>query len=184
VLNNFVNGKPLVYLENATRGTINDAGQVILVNSRNVVVSNASISNTTVGIELWNSSNIKIANCTLTNNGEGLSLHLSSRNTIENNLILNNRWYGIFFYESDSNNITGNRVESMISGVEGIFLRNSTNNLFYNNLFNNSNNFYLSNSINTWNTTLSNRTNILGGNAWLSPDGKGFSQTCSDIDSN
>ncbi|MEM4540519.1 MAG: right-handed parallel beta-helix repeat-containing protein [Archaeoglobaceae archaeon] len=42
---------------------------------------------------------------------------------------------------------------------------------------------------NTWNITLQEGTNILGGNwlggnAWLSPDGTGFSQTCADSDRN
>ncbi|MEM4945216.1 MAG: S8 family serine peptidase [Archaeoglobaceae archaeon] len=137
VENNSVNGKPLVYLENDFNQIISNAGQVILVNSRNITVRDLVISNATVGIELWKSSDIRIIN-----------------NTISNNEI-------------------------------GIILEVSSNNLIYNNLFNNENNFEIYDSTSTWNTTLQEGTNILGGNwlggnAWLSPDGNGYSQTCED----
>ncbi|MHC1592639.1 MAG: right-handed parallel beta-helix repeat-containing protein, partial [Methermicoccaceae archaeon] len=72
VIGNTVNGKQLVYLENATDMTIEGSGiaqtaqgvsgvgQVILVGCDNITVSGANVSNTTGGIELWESDN-----CTL-----------------------------------------------------------------------------------------------------------------------
>ncbi|MEM0214933.1 MAG: CARDB domain-containing protein, partial [Archaeoglobaceae archaeon] len=53
------------------------------------------------------------------------------------------------------------------------------------NLFNNTENVETYESANTWNTTLQQGTNILGGNwlggnAWLNPDETGYSQTCID----
>ncbi|MEM2031021.1 MAG: NosD domain-containing protein [Archaeoglobaceae archaeon] len=160
VENNYVNGKPLVYLENASNRIISNAGQVILVNSNNITVRDLVISNATIGIELWNSSDIRIMNNNISNNEGGIVLAYSSNNTIASNSISNNNRAGIYPYYS-------------------------SNNLIYNNLFNNTNNFEIYDSTSTWNTTLRQGRNILGGNwlggnAWLSPDGTGFSQICSD----
>jgi len=58
VENTTVNGKPLVYLENVQNYEVNEssnAGQVILVNCKNVIVKNLDLSNASVGVELWNS---------------------------------------------------------------------------------------------------------------------------------
>jgi hypothetical protein len=61
-------------------------------------------------------------------------------------------------------------------------------NLIYDNLFNSIYNVYFGASgANYWNTTLTSGTNIvggpyIGGNYWGSPDGTGFSDTCSDSD--
>jgi parallel beta-helix repeat protein len=43
VVGNMVNGKPLVYLEDASDYTVEDAGQVILVNCNNITVETATI---------------------------------------------------------------------------------------------------------------------------------------------
>ena len=64
----------------------------------------------------------------------------------------------------------------------------ASDNTIYNNLFNNTYNFYFSSAANTWNTTKTSGVNILGGsylggNAWYKPDGTGFSQTCNDTNS-
>jgi len=64
----------------------------------------------------------------------------------------------------------------------------STQNLIYNNLFNNTNNFYFSGTIysNYWNTTRQRGTRIysngteIGGNYWTNPGGNGYSDTCTD----
>ncbi|MEM3505164.1 MAG: NosD domain-containing protein [Archaeoglobaceae archaeon] len=184
VENNFVNGKPLVYLENAFDKTINDAGQVILVNSNNITIRDLVISNASVGIELLSSSNVSIRNSTITHNKHGaIFLGFSGNNLIENNTLSKNG-YSIYFSSSSNNRIENNKISD---SYYGIYLEDSSNNLIYNNLFNNTRNFYIYDSQNTWNTTLQQGTNILGGNwlggnAWLSPDGKGFSQTCKDTE--
>jgi len=65
---------------------------------------------------------------------------------------------------------------------------NLRRNRIYDNQFNNINNFIIKNgSINRWNTTKTLSTNIIGGpylsgNAWTTPTGTGFSQTCTDSD--
>ena len=49
-----MNGKPLVYLENVNDYVVEDAGQVIAVNSNNITVENLNLSYATVGVEFWN----------------------------------------------------------------------------------------------------------------------------------
>jgi parallel beta-helix repeat protein len=53
VVDNSVNGKPLVYLENVSNRTVDDAGQVVLINCNNIIVENLNLSYATVGINLW-----------------------------------------------------------------------------------------------------------------------------------
>jgi len=66
-----VNGKPLVYLENEENRVVDNAGQVILVNCKNVIVKDLDLSNATVGVELWGSEWIRIENVTANNNYYG-----------------------------------------------------------------------------------------------------------------
>jgi len=52
-VNNTVNNKPLVYFEDKSDIVIQNAGQVILVNSSNITLEGFNLSNTSIGIELW-----------------------------------------------------------------------------------------------------------------------------------
>ena len=70
VENNTVNGKPLYYIVNVM-GPYNvpsDAGQVIIVNSRHVKLTNADLSHTDVGLEVVYSSDITIMDCKIGRN--------------------------------------------------------------------------------------------------------------------
>jgi parallel beta-helix repeat protein len=128
------------------------------------------------------------------------------QSTIHNNTFTaSGIFYGILFY-GNSSNITNNtfqsnsygiRVEgsnntiknnSMISsGNYGFQLAAGSDNTIYNNFFNNTNNVNIGAGLNnTWNTTNTSDTNIvggpnLGGNYWANPTGTGFSETCYDI---
>ncbi|MEM4689460.1 MAG: S8 family serine peptidase [Archaeoglobaceae archaeon] len=156
-----------------------------LEESSNNVIENNTISNNGAGIYLWASSDNIIANNTISNNDEaGVYLWpFSTNNTVENNIILNNG-AGIFLSESSNNTIADNIILNNWAGIFPL----SSNNIIYNNLFRNTNNIYLYYGYrpqNTWNTTLQEGKNILGGNwlggnAWLNPDGTGYSQTCED----
>ncbi|RLI85257.1 MAG: hypothetical protein DRP01_06600, partial [Archaeoglobales archaeon] len=114
--------------------------------------------------------------------------------------------YGVYLYGGKNNTIISNQINRTSRGVllerakncilmknkiinstsYSIFLSNSENNLIYDNVFNSNRNVYISgNYHNTWNVTKQSGTNILGGNyiggnAWLKPDGSGYSQVCSD----
>jgi len=69
VVNNLVNNKPLVYLENASNVAVEDAGQVILVNCNRVSVEGLNLSNTDIGLELWKTNNAIISGNNIANNG-------------------------------------------------------------------------------------------------------------------
>ena len=130
VENNTVNGKPLVYLEDAADYTITNAGQVILVNCKNITAEDLNLSNTTVGIELWGTDNSVITSNTASNNDRyGIYLKDSSNNTLMGNTAnSNNDWYGIGIYiEGSSNNtLTSNTASN--NDKYGIVLWSSNNN--------------------------------------------------------
>jgi len=109
VVDNFVNGKPLVYLEEASGLVVGDAGQVVLVRCNNITVENLNLSNTDVGIQLWQTNNTKIANNNITaNNWSGIWLEYSSNNTIVGNNVIANNDYGIGLYGSSNNRVYHN----------------------------------------------------------------------------
>ncbi len=123
---NIVNGKPLVYLEDASNYTVEDAGQVILVNCTNITVENLDLANTSVGVELWKTEDSKVLNNTVSNNGNGISLSRSTNNSITGNNVRSNSIGGISLWNSCNNTITGNNVCN--SSIGGISLWNSCNN--------------------------------------------------------
>jgi parallel beta-helix repeat protein len=91
VENNIVNGKPLIYFENAEDKEITNAGQVILIKCKEIIVKNCNLSYTTVGVEICDSSDCKIENNKIwENNLDGIYLEFSSSNTITNNSASNN----------------------------------------------------------------------------------------------
>jgi parallel beta-helix repeat protein len=132
VENNIVNGKPLVYLENASDYTVTDAGQVILVNCDNITVERQDLSNAGVAIELWKTDNSKIVNNNInSNNHYSIWLEGSSNNNISNNNVSNN--YGaIYLIVSNNNLITNNNV--LNNRIYFVYSSNTTlmNNVFVN----------------------------------------------------
>jgi parallel beta-helix repeat protein len=104
VVNNLVNGKPLVYLENQSDYVVGDAGQVILVNCNRITVENLNLSNTITGVYLWQTNNTIISENNIRNNGVGVYLVGSSNNTVSGNNITNSRIYGVYFYYKISSN--------------------------------------------------------------------------------
>jgi parallel beta-helix repeat protein len=102
VVNNTVNGKPLVYLEGVPNYTVADAGQVVLVTCENIRVEGLNLSRTNTGLELWETSNSTISGNNITaNNYDGIDLVSSSNNTIFHNNFVNNK---IQVYSSGSVN--------------------------------------------------------------------------------
>ena len=165
VEDNFVNGKPLVYLEGVSHQSVGEAGQVILLNCEQVQVKNLNLSQTTIGIELWNTNNTmvsgntitanrrygvylsgssnnntitgnKITNTTTTNRGYGILLDSTSNNTISGNYITNND-YGIELWYSKYNTISGNNITAnRWNGIE-LYPASTNNNVTGNNITNN-----------------------------------------------
>ena len=127
VVDNSVNGKLLVYLENISDRIVDDAGQVILINCSNIIVENLDLSRAHVGVELWVTKNTRIAKNNITaNNWAGIYLGVSSNNTVCGNNITANNWAGIYLGDSFSNTVSGNKITATESF--GIWLSSSSNN--------------------------------------------------------
>jgi S-layer protein (TIGR01567 family) len=186
--------------------TGSNTGNGIYLSGRNgVTIKNTNVRNFSEGIYLYSSSsNTLSGNNASSNNNDGIILVSSSNNNVLNGNNAWNNWVGIYLV-SDSNTLSGNNVSNNLDGIYlyssinnmlsgnnawnnygiGIGLYYSSNNDIYNNVFNNTNNFYIENSVSTWSITKTPGTNIidgsyLGGNFWANPSGTGFSQTCTD----
>ncbi len=154
--------------------------------SSNNTLSGNNASNNYGGIDILSSSNNTLSGNNASNNEEGIILFSSGNNTLSGNTASNNLGYGIDLeYSSNNNTLSGNNASNNWVGI--YVLEYSSNNNIYNNVFNNTNNFYIENSVSTWNITKTSGTNIiggpyLGGNVWAYPNGTGFSQiqTCAD----
>jgi parallel beta-helix repeat protein len=161
IKNNTVNGKQVYYYKNQNGGTVpSDAGQVILANCTNMVVSGLTLTHASLGVQLgfssynnitnnscsgnshdgiylWYSSNNNITNNNCSGNGAGIYLEYSSNNNITNNNCSGNSHYGIRLYSSSNyNNITNNICSG--NSWYGLHLyysssNNITNNDFYHN---------------------------------------------------
>ena len=125
VVNNLVNNKPLIYLEDVSDYAVGDAGQVILVNCNNILVKNLNLSYTIVGVELWQTNNTAISGNNIANNGIGIWAEYSANNSISGNNIANNN-IGILIHHSSNNIISYNNVTA--NSRYGIWLCSSANN--------------------------------------------------------
>ena len=135
---NLVNGKPLYYYLNEINlepNNFTNAGQLILVNCTDSLISNLNTSFCSQGISLYYCDNNNITGNTANyNNNSGLYLEFCFHNTISGNTV-NNNWYGLLLFFSFYNNITGNSAKN--NGV-GIKLEDSDYNIVSGNTANNS----------------------------------------------
>ncbi len=108
-------------------------------------------------------------------------INLDGRNNILYKLHIHHNTYGAKI--SSNNHINSSLIDS---NSYGIYLYYSFNNTVYNNILNNTNNFYTySYYSNNWNTTLQPGPNIVDrpficGNVYANPSGTGYSETCID----
>ncbi|MFX1499551.1 MAG: NosD domain-containing protein [Promethearchaeota archaeon] len=118
---NLVNGKPLYYYTNKINlglSNFTNAGQVILINCNDSIVSNLNVSYNSVGISLYYCNNNTILENTANYNNEfGIYLWYSDYNTISENTANYNRAYeteskayGIYLSNSNNNLISGNTL--------------------------------------------------------------------------
>ena len=130
-----------------------------------------------------------IENVTLDSNFIGINLGMSMYNRISKVISKNNVRWGIYLGGNAwYNNISDSIFEN--NGWHGIYISDGSENLIYNNIFNNTNNIYIESGFyEYWNTTKQPGTNIwnsslgyIGGNFWTFPGGKGYSDTCNDLD--
>ena len=115
VVGNTVNGKPLVYLEGVSDMTVEDAGQVILVNCNRIRVENLNISDTYVSIRLWGTRNSTVSGNNLIDNFGGVYLDCSScGNIISGNSVIttNHYGFGIDLAYSNNNSVSRNNLDT------------------------------------------------------------------------
>jgi parallel beta-helix repeat protein len=152
VVDNLVNGKPLVYLEGASGLRVEDAGQVVLVGCNNITVENLNLSNTVVAIQLWQTDNTKISSNNIANNMEGIDLDSSSNNSFVGNTISHNSWEGIRLSgtlgSSNYNNIMGNNIANNDGAGIGLYWSSNYNTISGNDIRNNSMGIWLDQSSN------------------------------------
>ena len=134
VQNNYVNNKPLVYLENVINVVVSSPGQVIAINSNSVTVRDVVLSDTTVGIEFWSTSNSLIENCTIINaNSYGIRLLKGSNNNrITSCNISYNDLFGIVIEESNYTIVED--CDIIDNNLDGIYICDHS---FFNNISNN-----------------------------------------------
>ena len=107
VVDNLVNGKPLVYLERKSHIAVDIAGQVVLISCHSIRVENLNLSSASAGLQVFSSSNITIVGNNITNNMYGINLG-GYYNTVFGNNIANN-FDGINL-DGDYNTVFGNNI--------------------------------------------------------------------------
>ena len=147
-------------------------------------VSDNTISNCSTGIYAYdmgvNFSNNRITNC-----GYGIQIVQLGSSRIDNNTIL---YCDVGIDLSDDNYGVELINNTIMSSAECGIVNYGNAERIYNNYFNNTVNVRLGEIRgNTWNSSLTRGTNIvggpyIGGNFWAKPDGTGFSQICVDLD--
>lgn len=111
VTNNIVNGKPLIYWQNISGGSVPQCGRVVLVNCTSVTVGGQDLTSGSVGITVAYCSKINISNNVLSNFSEQAIYNIFSDNTtFSNNLLKENNKYGIYSKDSNYGQIINNTV--------------------------------------------------------------------------
>ncbi|MFC2143846.1 NosD domain-containing protein [Candidatus Aenigmatarchaeota archaeon] len=149
-------------------------------------INNLNVINCSDGIELYDITNTVIENIYSNTNGYGISFS-GNNNSLLNLTLIDNNLFGLKINTGSTNNtIINSTIRNSTQYGISLF---SGNNLFYNNIFNNTVNVYSDNDTyqNSWNTTLncSAGPNIIdgpciGGNLWTDPDGN-YSDNCTDV---
>ena len=145
----------------------NDGNGIYLdSSSNNILLNNAASNNEYYGIELYDSNDNTLTDNTANSNYYGgIYLDSSSNNTLLNNTASNNEGDGIgIYYYSNDNTLTDNTASNneYYGDYYGIYMDDSSDNLIYNNYFDNTNNAYDDGS-NQWNATVTTGPNIIGG---------------------
>jgi parallel beta-helix repeat protein len=193
VLTDWGDGIYLSYSNSNTLSNITSSSNsyygIYLYRSNSNTLSNITSSSNSYGIYLYYSNSNTLSNITSSSNSNGIYLDRSNSNTLSN-ITSSSNSYGIYLYSSGSNTIKNSIIQG--NSQYGIYLDSagSTPNSIYNNLFNNTKNFYFGGTIytNNWNTTRQTGTRIyspgteIGGNYWTNSTGNGYSDTCADAD--
>jgi parallel beta-helix repeat protein len=129
---NLVNGKPLSYHVNENNlklQNITDAGQVMLINCNNSILSNIIVSGASNGIFLAYCHNSTLLRNKVESNKYGIELNYCKMSTISLNKVRGNL-DGIYLYQCFNNTISTNSFDS---DSTSIFLSESSDNSVKNN---------------------------------------------------
>ncbi len=132
---NTVNGKSVLFWQHQFNktidGTVQEAGQLILLNCSFIQVRSLTIANASVGYQVLFSHHVTLVNNTASYNQEsGFLLQYSNNNTVINNTASHNL-HGFYLWVSSSNNTVANNTA--INNQHGFFLSYSNNNTVINN---------------------------------------------------
>ncbi len=180
------NGKNGIFIFSKSRGNFisdniaasNGIDGFVVSHSRyNNLTHNKALNNVHIGINLDTAENITVFDNFISENDHGMLLYYASNNTIINNSVsANNEGFRILI--DGNNTIIKNTVTE--NNLVGIWV-NSSQNDFFNNYFDNTNNAIDGSTAgNYWNTTRTAGTNIIGG-SWL---GGNFWSDYTGVDTN
>ena len=131
---NIVNGKIVYYYVNEINlkpENFTNAGQIILVNCQNSLISNMEFSKTSGGITLHHSTNNTIFNVNSSfNTGSGIAFSYSDNNKVIKCVTNNNKNHGIYLYrECNGNLLTKNTVIDNVDDGIQVFRYSNFNNI-------------------------------------------------------
>jgi len=172
-------------------------GDVLGVNlSSNILTISGNVS---YGIysEMSENSSLLFYNNVITtsaNHSDGIHLRGNNYNNISSNNITTSGYdsFGVYFNQSHNITLSNNIIKTGKSDSYVLCLLTSSNVTFYNNIFNASTSgsgVNITNSdLSYFNTTNSSATNIvgksyIGGNFWTNTQGNGYSDLCTNLDS-
>jgi parallel beta-helix repeat protein len=126
IVDNTVNGKPLIFLEGVSSYSVPDAGQVIAHDCTGLIIEHMDLSNSSVGVELWDCSRCTIANVTSDDNMYGTFIkNHSSSNSIMDCHLCGNAIGASFETDCTNNVIEGtNLSDNRMYGVDLNYLCN------------------------------------------------------------
>ncbi len=165
------------------------AENIVEINTDRVTFSGFGISGSeNAGIYLEEAGNCLISNNEVSNTGQGILLKDSDRNVLSSNVLSLNE-LGIRLESSGENTIQTNTIAYNYG--YGVSLEESSGNRIYDNYFKNAENVEDKpvNRENFWNIALTSKKNIvrgpyIAGNFWADLEGTGYSETCTDENSN
>jgi parallel beta-helix repeat protein len=182
VINNTVNGRPIVYVENGSNLMLTGAtGQVIIVKSFNITVRNSVLTHTSVGVQVRQSNSCRIINNDLSNNFESVSVSDAWDTRIIANSMVNTTFAIVFTTHVYNGIVSGNNIKNNYDGMEiwysantlifgntiesseryGIYMYLSYENVIHHNDFRNTDQVQSVNSTNIWDDGYPS-----GGNYW------------------